>query len=232
MTASARQRSAEAVLGQLEADIRRFSDMPDTPNGRIHVLFAGLYRETTTQWLNALARSPAPDFAYAVMRRFYDLYETGVLDQLDRPLTEVPRQWRNYHRLARRLTGRSPISLHLVLLYLGARAHVRRDLAIAIRQAARDFAGRPGGTELMREELISTLSEQAFFRASLDFVEVHRRQQSGWRLAVLNGYALGLRVLKPVMVLVIESWRGAAYRDAFRPVAPAPQGKMAGPESG
>ncbi len=228
---AARKGDAEAVLGQLEEIIHRFHGAPDTANVRIHCLFAGLYRETTTQWLAALEQTPAPDFAYLVMRRFYDLYDLGVLQRLDVPLEEVPRQWRKYHWLARRLTMRSPISLHLLLISLGVRAHIRHDLGIAIRQAACGHESETG-RDATREELIGTLSQQAFFRAALDFVDWHRTRQRGWRRAVLGLYALGLRMLKPVWVTVMEAWRGAAYRDAFRPVATAPQGKMAGPESG
>lgn len=228
---AARKAEAEAVLGQLEDIIRRFDAEPDTANARIHCLFSGLYRETTTQWLGALEKSPAPDFAYLVMRRFYDLYDLGVLTQLDAPLAEVPRQWRSYHWLARRLTMRSPISLHLLLISLGVRAHIRHDLGIAIRQAACGHDSETG-RGAAREELIGTLSQQAFFRAALDFVDGHRRRQRGWRRAILGLYALGLRALKPVWVTVMEAWRGAACRDAFRPVAPAPQRPVAGPESG
>lgn len=207
-----RQR-AEATLGRIEADMKRFLDMEDDRNGRIHSLFAGLYVQTTRHWLAELSESGAPEFAYEVIPHFYRLYEEGVLQQLDAPLHDVPWQWRSYHRVARRLTMRSAISAHLLLISLGARAHIRHDLGIAIARALQTCAET--GTTVDRHGFAGSLSERAFLGASLDYVDWHRARQSGWRSGVLGLYARGLVRLRRIWVPVMEGWRRAAYDEAL-----------------
>lgn len=202
---------AEAVIGRIEADMQRFLEMPDEPNGRVHSLFAGLYLETTKRWIAGLSDFASPEFAYTVITHFYALYEDCVLRELDTPLSQVAPQWRLYHRLSRRLTMRSAISSHLLLISLGARAHTRHDLASAIARAAEDYADPDIAR---REHLIGALSARAFREAALDYVAWHRQRQSGWRYGVLSLYARGLKVLRFIWVPVMEGWRQAAYADA------------------
>ncbi|MEQ9676218.1 MAG: DUF5995 family protein [Roseovarius indicus] len=217
---------AEAILGRIEADMQRFLDMEDDRNGRVHSLFAGLYVQTTRHWLAELAESEAPEFAYAVIPRFYALYEEGVLRHLETPVRQVPRQWRMYHRLARRLTMRSPISVHLALISLGARAHIRHDLGIAIAQVLREVgAGRLTIPVVDREQFVGSLSARAFLKAALDYVDWHRQRQSGWRWGVLGGYGRGLIVLRRIWVPVMEGWRRRAYDDGEALVAETPEAR-------
>lgn len=235
------RRRAEAILGKIEADTRGFLERDDTPNARIHSLFAGLYIQTTKNWLAELTESEAPDFAYAVIPHFYALYDEGVLRHLDTPLADVPRQWRAYHRLARRLTMASPISAHLLLISLGARAHIRHDLPIAIARVLDDVAqGHVTIRVIDREQFVGSLSQRAFLQAALDYVDWHRQRQTGWRYGILGAYARGLIVLRRIWVPVMEGWRRAAFDDgkalngAGAAPCPAPTGDERGivPQTG
>lgn len=211
-----------------------FLDRPDDRNVRVHSLFAGLYLQTTANWLRELEDNAAPGFAHAVIPHFYALYDEGVLQHLDSPLAEVPRQWRAYHRLARRLTMRSPISAHLLLISLGARAHIRHDLGLAIAQVLREVAqGRDDIGLIDREQFVGSLSQRAFLKAALDYVDWHRQRQTGWRYGVLGAYARGLIVLRRIWVPVMEGWRRAAFDDARAQAAagaaPCPKSTAAEP---
>ena len=196
---------AEKVQRELEALVARLAAMsPEHPH-HVHVLFAELYLCETASWLALLKRTPRPEPAYRVIARFHKLYREHVLDRLDRPLHEIVPHWRAYHHLARRLTIRSPISAHLLLLCLGARSHTRFDLGGAIQEA--------GVAEDMNA-LFGRVSDEAFVQATCDFVERHRARQAGWRRLVLVIYARGLVLLKPVWLNEFQRWRRASYRDA------------------
>lgn len=201
----------------IEADFASFSAMPDLPGQKVHSLFAGLYRETIIQWLRAIEGIGAPLFTNLVVRRFYEIYELSVPECLGQPARAIPRPWQTYHWLSNRLTIRSPIFLHLLLLSMGARAHTRHDLAEAISHAARQYSqltGREVDFERERPNIIGPISARAFFSAALDYVEMHRSQRRGWRYVVLSIYGVILRVLRPLWLGVFEGWRRRAWVDA------------------
>lgn len=207
---------AEDVLARVEGALSQFTAMSDEPGKQVHCLFAGLYRETTARWLQALTDVEDPLFAYLVIRRFYDIYETSVPENLPGGQVAVP--WRRYHWLANRLTMRSPITTHLVLLSLGVRAHVYHDLAEAIGLAAQDYRSITGHTANYKRErpnVIGSLSQKAFFDAALEYIAWHRTRQSGWRRLILTLYAATLRFLRPFWVRVMEGWRTHAWDKAL-----------------
>ena len=207
---------AEAVLAKIEADIAHYNTLPDTSGRRVHCLFAGLYRETTAQWLTALEKSDNPGFAYRALYHFYEVYDEGVVTRLNARISDIPRPWRNYHRLARWLTMRSPITSHLILISLGLRAHTRHDLGISILRAAQETHAATGvWPDIHRHELIGDISRKVFFKAALDYVDWHHQRQRGWRRGVLAVYVSGLRGLRFVWLPIMEAWRDASYRDAL-----------------
>lgn len=216
------QTRADDVLTLLEQQAATFRAMPDEPGQQIHSLFAGLYRETTTRWLAALSEEENNLFGLLLVRRFYEIYQTSVPDYLnqsvkrDMPVPPVP--WRKYHWLGKRLTMRSPISLHLVLISLGARAHIYHDLGDAIRLALEDheqITGTPIEPNTAYQTVAGATSEKAFQSAALDYVDWHRARQSGWRHWVLGFYAVVLRALKPIWVGELERWRRHARDEAL-----------------
>ena len=210
------KKDAQAVLGKIEANIAHYDALPDERGKRIHCLFVRLYRETTIQWLAALDRCGNPDFAYRALRHFYDLYQEGVVNRWEAPIASIPRAWRTYHRLARRLTMRSPITSHLLVISLGARAHIRHDLGIAILRAAHEHHENEGvWPDIQRGDLFGGISEQVFLQAALDYVDWHRQRQRGWRYSVLTTYATGLRALRSIWLPVMEGWRAVSLRDAL-----------------
>ena len=195
---------AERVQRELEALVARLVAMGPGHPHHVHVLFAELYLCDTVSWLAHLKQTPRAEHAYRVIARFHELYREHVLDRVDRPLHEIAPHWRAYHRLARRLTIRSPISAHLLLLCLGARAHVRFDLGRAIRET---------GVADDMDALFGQVSDVAFVQATCAFVELHRARQAGWRRLVLVLYGRGLVLLKPVWLSELQRWRRASYRD-------------------
>lgn len=209
---------AEEVLSLVERDEAVFGALPDEPGQQVHRLFAGLYRETTARWLQALEDAESPLFTYLVVRRFYNIYQSSVPDHLASGQPHAPVPWRRYHWLAKRLTMRSPITSHLLLISLGARAHVYHDLSEAICLAAQDYRGIVGnGADFQPERvnIIGPVSAKAFFEAALDYVAWHRSRQSGWRRMVLSAYGSGLRVLRPLWLGIFEGWRRHAWNTAF-----------------
>jgi hypothetical protein len=190
----------------------------DDRGTQIHCLFLGLYQKTTQHWLNALESTDAPLFAHLVIRRFFELYETGVTRKITDPRSTTAEPWRKYHWLAGKLTMRSPISTHLALLAFGVRAHVRHDLSFAISRAAddyKDITGMPVNYDRERPNIIGPISANAFFTASLDYVDLHRSQRRGWRWLVLTAYSTALRRLRWIWVGTLEGWRRRAWSDAL-----------------
>lgn len=212
---------AEAVLSLVEQDVTVFGALPDEPGQQVHRLFAGLYRETTARWLQALEEAENPFFTYLVVRRFYDIYEQSVPSHLaigarEAPLPPVP--WRRYHWLAKRLTMRSSITSHLLLISLGARAHTYHDLTTAVQAGAQDYrdvVGHVVDLERERANIIGPISAKAFFEAALDYVAWHQSRQSGWRRLVLSAYGPSLRALRPLWLGIFEGWRRHAWKTAI-----------------
>lgn len=208
---------AQDVLPLVEETRRRFTTMPDEPGQQVHCLFVGLYRETTSRWLQALGDVENSLFPYLVVRRFYDIYDRSVPGHLTGEHTQAPMPWRRYHWLAKRLTMRSPITSHLLLISLGVRAHVYHDLSEAIGLAAQDYRDIVGHAVDFRQErpnVIGPISEKAFFVAALDYIDWHRTRQTGWRRLVLTIYAKTLRGLGPFWLRVMEEWRSHAWDTA------------------
>lgn len=209
---------AEEVLSLVERDEAVFGALPDEPGQQVHCLFAGLYRETTKRWLHALAEAEDPLFTYLVVRRFYDVYEQGVPGHLETGKLHAPLAWQRYHWLAKRLTMRSAITSHLLLISLGARAHTYHDLSTAVQLGAQDYRhifGHAVNLEQERLNIIGPVSAKAFFEAALDYVAWHRTRQTGWRYLVLSAYGSGLRALRPLWLGIFEGWRRHAWNTAF-----------------
>ena len=203
----ARLRSeAEQVRAELENAMARFA-APCSGNGtQIHGLFAELYLCITETWLDYLKRELRPELAYCVIPPFFALYREHVLGQLDQPLAEIATHWRPYHRLSRRLTMRSPIASHLLLISLGAWAHVRVDLGQAI------YDSEIGPTHEMNA-MFGELSEVAFLQATSCYIDRHLARQSGWRRLELRLYRSCLLLLKPIWLRQFQRWRKASHRD-------------------
>lgn len=220
---------AQEVLPLVEDAMRQFSAMPDKPGQQVHCLFAGLYRETTSRWLQPLGDVENPLFPYLVVRRFYDIYARSVPGHLTGEHTQAPMPWRRYHWLAKRLTMRSPITSHLLLISLGVRAHVYHDLSVAIGLAAqdyRDIVGHAVDFPRERPNVIGPISEKAFFVAALDYIDWHRRRQTGWRRLVLMLYAKTLRGLGPFWLRIMEGWRSHAWAAAIQRESPVQLSKF------
>lgn len=211
--------AAEEMLPLLDRVKRDFDNLPDLSGAQIHCLFAGLYCQTAQYWLQTLEQSDRPDFAYLVVRDFYDIYEIAVPEFLVNAEQDPPRPWRKYHWLARRLTMRAPISAHLLLLIFGARAHIRHDLRLAIIRSApiyRQLTGDDVQFEALKHTITGPASARAFYAAAISFVQWHRVRQTGWRRFILGVYLTVLRLLRPFWVGVMEGWRRRAWRDAMR----------------
>ncbi|GKY87943.1 hypothetical protein [Sinisalibacter aestuarii] len=211
--AEARAR-AEAVPAELDALFETWMQAgPDHPD-HIHALFVELYACTTRNWLARLARQPEAGFAYVVIPHFRDLYREHVLARLDGPVAGTAPHWRRYHRLARRLTIRAPFPALLLLVSLGARAHIYHDLGQAIRRAEAELAtggGRVAGYAAERAHLLSRAWDAAFVAAALDYVDRHRARQRGRRRLLLGACRLGLVAARPVWVPVCQHWRRSGY---------------------
>lgn len=201
---------ADQACAELAGVVSEFAALGADHRDHIHVLFAELYLCETLSWLEQLERSPQPEHAYSTIPRFFALYREHVLDRLHRPLDEVEPHWRAYHRLARRLTIRSPISSHLLLISLGAWAHTRFDLGRAICEAV-SFDRRA-----VNETMFGSLSDRAFLKATCNYVGLHRGRQRGWRRLMLGLYGKGLLLTKPIWLAEFQRWRTASYREHRR----------------
>lgn len=104
---------AERSERELRQIAEGFRAAEPTHAHHIHYLFAELYLCTTRRWLARLSQRNDSEYAYRVICRFLELYKDQVLDRLDQPLSSIDPHWRNYHRMARRQTIKSPISAHL-----------------------------------------------------------------------------------------------------------------------
>jgi hypothetical protein len=197
---------AEQVRAELENVVSRFAAPLSGHSTEIHGLFAELYLCETVTWLDYLKRELRPELAYCVIPPFFALYREHVLDQLDQPLAEIATHWRPYHRLSRRLTMRSPIALHLLLISLGAWAHTRFDLGRAICETEI-------GPAREMDAMFGELSEVAFLQATRCYIDRHLARQSGWRRLVLRLYRSCLLLLKPIWLRQFQRWRKASHRD-------------------
>lgn len=205
---------AETVDGELCTMIEAFrATGPDHPH-HIHQLFAELYLCTTRHWLARLADREDSEYAYRVICHFLQFYKDHVLDRIDHPLDTIAPHWRNYHRMARRQTIRSPISAHLILISVGARAHTHGDLGHAMSLAEKDIAHRCGSGSASlaeRQKIFGGIADDAFYHAALDYVALHHARQAGWRRIVLKLYRVGLYTLRPVWLSVFQWWRRTGY---------------------
>lgn len=211
---------ALAVVGRIEADKQCFAAMSDLPARRVHTLFAGIYLRTTQRWMGFLATRRDPEFAYLTIIRFYEIYRAAMHTPRQEP---VAGPWRRYHGLAGRLTMTGPISAHLLLVSSGVRAHTRYDLGVAIARATHDYArlyGRAPDIERYRETIVGRQTGYAFQCAGLDYIDDHRRQQTGWRRFVLAVFHTGLRGLSWLWMPIFQHWRRAAWAGARRAVLP------------
>lgn len=216
--------------GDMDGWVRRFGALPDRPGQRVHLLFARLYQHTEDAWLRALDSAGAPEFPYMVIRHFAGLYIACVPEMIDAPLARIPPHWRRFHWLARRLTMRSPISMHLLLLSLGARAHTRHDLRTAFMLAAQEHRARFGhypDFDVMGDFILRALGRKAFVEATEGYIAAHHREQRGWRRLVLRLYLWIVRALRPVWLGVFQSWRRKAWNEAMADLRTAPGARPA-----
>jgi len=208
---------AQSVLNEIEDVRARFDVMADGPGRRVHCLFAGLYWYSTRAWLSSLAKRSNPEFAYLVIVRFYALYREALDAGVENDMRDVPRHWKRYFDLAGRQTYAHPISAHLMLISLAARAHARHDLVLAIRRAQEDFQRRFGKIPDLgsyKSTVVGHETDDAFRTAALDYIDLHYRSQRGWRRFVLRFYSAGIKFLRFVWLPVFQSWRRAAWDDA------------------
>ncbi|WP_461427254.1 hypothetical protein [Gymnodinialimonas sp.] len=211
---------AERELSKIADDFRALE--PTHPH-HIHHLFAGLYLCTTRRWLARLSESADSEYAYRVICHFLDLYKDHVLDRLSQPLDSIATYWRTYHRLARRQSIRSPISAHLILISVGARAHTHGDLGQAMNMADQDLGDRidaHASEQAVRMKIFGEISDKAFFEAALDHVAEQHARQTGWRRMILKLYRVGLYVLKPIWLPVFQRWRRTGYAEAVANAQP------------
>jgi hypothetical protein len=202
---------AERVEQDLVVLVDSLRALPLSGSNHIHVLFAELYLLSTRNWLSRLAGEQGSEFAYRVIPIFFDHYRVHVLDQLDQPLESIAPHWRNYHRLARRLTIGSPISTHLLLISLGVRAHVHLDFGITIHQVEAELALPQKEWASAHLSLFNRLSEEAFIAAALQYVEGHCARQTSWRRSILRLFRFGLVTLRPIWLRTLQQWRMRGY---------------------
>ena len=65
-----------------------------------------------------------------------------------------------------------------------------------------------------RMKIFGEISDKAFFNAALDHVMLHQARQTGWRRIVLRLDRIGLHVLKPIWIPVLQHWRRTGYAEA------------------
>lgn len=215
---------AHAVAATLAAVAGELDALPDHRGARVHVLFAHLYRYTTARWLGALDGAVEAELAYRVIGRFYDLYVSGVLACRDAPIAEVPKPWRKYHRVARRLTLSSPIFLHLILVSLAARAHIRHDLGPAIHAAVSGLPEGPDRARQVEALLRSRASGEAFIAAARDFIAHFADHPSRWRRIWLRLYDRGIVGLRPIWLSTLQGWRQRSYAETTKNIEPDQSG--------
>lgn len=209
-----RAERAERELCQIAEDFRAVG--PTHPH-HIHHLFAELDLCTTRCWLARLSQRNDSEYAYRVICHFLELYKAHVLDGLGQPSTSIDAHWRSYHQIAQRQTIKSPISAHLILISVGARAHTHGDLGRAMNLAEQDLGQR---IEMDAKEskdqmkIFGEISDRAFFDAALDYVALQHARQTGWRRLILRLDRIGLHVLKPVWLPVFQRWRRTGYAEA------------------
>ena len=208
---------AERAVQELTQIADDFRTLEPTHSHHIHHLFAELYLCTTRCWFARLSPRTDSEYAYRVICHFLDLYKIHVLDQLDQPLSNIEAYWRRYHKMARRQTIKSPITAHLVLISVGARAHTHGDLGRAMKLTEDDLGlrnelGASGPADRMK--IFGKISDQAFFDAALENVAIQHNRQIGWRCMILKFYRVGLYVLKPIWIPVFQNWRRTGYAEA------------------
>lgn len=210
-------RSAEQDLAAAARHFREIgADHPD----HVHHLFAELYLVTTQRWLADLSQDPDNAFSYRVIRRFMDFYLEQVPGRLHAPLHEIEPHWRPYHWLARQQTIRSPITAHLILISAGVKAHIQGDLGRSIRSIEAEMGLLPDESgrrpHAAQDRLLSLQTDVLFLDAALAYVSRQHDDQRGWRRLVLKLYRMGLILLKPIWIPVLQKWRRAGYAKAER----------------
>ncbi|MBF9044638.1 hypothetical protein HKCCE4037_14940 [Rhodobacterales bacterium HKCCE4037] len=211
-----RAEEVEAELADITATFRAAD--PDGPD-HIHYLFAELYLAVTRRWLALLAERQDSAFAYRVICHFLRLYRLECVDRLTQPLDTVSPHWRAYHRLARHQTIRSPITAHLILISVGARAHTHGDLGRAMCLAEEEMGSAVGkaapALDAERQRIFGEISDKAFYGAARDYTALQHSRHRGWRRIILRIYGIGLVLLKPVWMPTFQRWRRVGHAQAL-----------------
>ena len=199
--------AALAVRDSLETLTREWQSLPPDHPDHIHALFSELYLCSTRNWLARLATEEDTEFAYRVMAEFFSRYHANVHAA---PGAAMP-HWRPYRWLARRIGIRAPSSLHLLLISLGVRAHVRFDMGRSMRAVEAAMGIGEAANAARRARLFDTLSNDVFLAASREFIELHMARQRGWRRFTLSLYRAGLHGLAPIWLATFQRWRLHGY---------------------
>jgi hypothetical protein len=153
-----------------------------------------------------------------VIERFYDLYDLYVRQVIDGRSAQTAAHWIPYFRLSDSLGDRQTAAGHWRLLFLGARAHVRYDLAEAVYFTYRDYPGihgRSPSRDRFRHLLLGPKTDAVFLSAARDFVSSRQPTRHGVGAHGDHMVHLGTDWLQRFWVPAFQHWRRAAWADAL-----------------
>jgi hypothetical protein len=209
---------AAAALDRLARDAGLHGDVDRGSTQDTHAAFAQLYFHSTRRWLDHLEDQADAHIGYMVIERFYDLYDLYVRQVIDGRSTQTAAHWIPYFRLSDSLGDRQTAAGHWRLLFLGARAHVRYDLAEAVYFTYRDYSGihgRSPSRDRFRHLLLGPKTDAVFLSAARDFVSSRQPTRHGVGAHGNHMVHLGTDWLRRFWVPAFQHWRRAAWADAL-----------------
>lgn len=211
-------RTCDFAADQAHAELAKVLDwleaQPDELDLRIHSLFARLYLYDTRHWFSTPALDQNSDFLKLFVARFMDGYFEQVIGVVQKRDCVPNDNWNLYFNLTARLTMRSNIFSHLVVVITAFRTQICCDIPKALDRATKDYQqlfGRPVEIAENRALFFAPANQMVFQNAILEFIEFHQTHQSLFRRTVLSFFAKLLKMTNKIWWPVLNGWRKSSW---------------------
>ena len=206
--------AAEQAYAELAEVVDWLDVQPDEPDLRVHCLFARLYHYDTKYWLEKLDQDEDAEFLKLFIARFMDAYFKQVIDVLKQQEGTEIGNWDVYFRRTEKLTMRSNIFSHLLIVVTAFNTHITRDIPEILDQTSKDYEnlfGRPIDLERNRILFFDLANRDVFLNALLEFIAFHRTHQSVFRRKTLGFFVKLLGRTSKIWWPVLNGWRASSW---------------------
>ncbi|MEP2990445.1 MAG: hypothetical protein ABJN65_04440 [Parasphingorhabdus sp.] len=209
--------AAEQAYAELAVAVDWLESQADEPGLRIHCLFARLYLYDTKHWFNTPVLDEDSEFLKLFVARFMQGYFKQVIEVAKTGEGCGNGSWASYFKRTDKLTMRSNIFSHLVVVVLAFHTQICCDISKALYLSAKDHQalfGRPVELTRNRDLFFHPANRAVFQGALLEFISFHRIHQSVFRRLTLSFFVKILGMTRGIWWPVLNGWRRKSW-EAF-----------------